>query len=181
MLTGFYLAGTFALLLEEKINLIEVNPGLVIWTVITFIILMIVLKKVAWKPILTALGQRETAIRESLEKAEKAQEEAQKVLEENKANISKAEEESKKIIEQSRAFAQKLKDQMLQESKEQSQKMIKDAQDEIDRKREASFEELKSQVAEIAVNAAEKLLREKMNKEENKKIIDRYLKEINKN
>ena len=179
MLISFSLT-IFSLLLEG-INLIEVNPGLIFWVIVTFIILLLVLKKIAWKPILSALDQRETAIRESLEKAEKAQEEAQKVLEANKANISNAEEESRKIIEQSRVFAQKLKDQMLQESKEQAQKLIKDAKAEIDRKKETAFEELKSEVAEIAINAAEKLLREKINKEENKKIIDRYLKELTKN
>ncbi len=165
----------------EGINLIEVNPGLVIWTIVTFIVLLIVLKKVAWKPILTALDQREKAIRDSLEKAEKAQEEAQKVLEENKANISKAEEESKKIIDQSRAYAEKLKEQMLKDSKEQADKIISDASAEIDRKKEAAFEELKAMVAEISINAAEKILRAKLDKESNKKLVDQYISEINKN
>ncbi len=145
------LSFNLALLAAEGPSLISVSPGLIFWTVITFIILLLVLKKVAWKPILTALDQRESAIRESLEKAERAKEEAQKVLDANQANLSKAEEESKKIIEQSRAYAEKLKDQIIQDSKQQAQKIVSEASEEIERKKESAFNELKNQIAEIAV------------------------------
>ena len=178
MLTGFVLS---VLALEEHGSLISVNPGLIFSTVVTFIVLLIVLKKVAWKPILAALDQREAAIKESLEKAEKAKEEAQKVLDENKSNIAKAEEESKKIIDQSRTYAEKLKDQIIRESKEQAKKIVEDASQEIDRKKEAAFNDLKNQVAEIAIIAAEKILKETLNKESNKKIVDKYISEISRN
>lgn len=180
MLFGFNVT-SIAILLEEKIDLLEVNPGLIVWVILTFIVLLIVLKKVAWKPILGALDQREAAIKESLEKAEKAREEAQKVLDQNQANIEKAEEESKKIIDQSRAYAEKLKDQMIRESKEQAKKIVDDAASEIERKKEEAFNELKNQVAEIAINAAEKILRESLNKESNKKIVDKYISDISRN
>lgn len=162
-------------------GLLDVNPGLMIWTVITFIILLIVLKKVAWKPILTALDRREQDIRDSLEKAEKASENAQKVLEENKATLAKAEEESKKIIEQSRAYAENLKDQLLKQSKEQARKIIEDSGQEIKRQKDAAFEELKQQIAEIAISAAEKIIKETVDAEKNKKIVSKYLDEVAKN
>lgn len=162
-------------------SLIDVSPGLIFWTIITFVILLFILKKVAWKPILFALDQREAAIKDSLEKAEKAQEEARKVLEENKANIQKAEEESKKIINQSREYAEKLKEQMLQEGKEQSKKIVEDATTEIERKKEAAFEELKTHVAEIAIQAAEKIMNANLNKDAQKKIADKFIGEITKN
>jgi len=166
---------------EGNGSIIDVNPGLIFWTVITFLILLFILKKIAWKPMLAALDQREAAIRESLEKAERAKEEAQKILDANKANLSKAEEESKKIIEQSRLFAEKLKEQMLRDSKEQSKKIIEDAVVEIERKKDAAFDELKNQVAEIAVKAAEKILNENLDSEKQKKIADKYISEITKN
>jgi len=180
MLTGFTLL-LLAMASEEGGSLIDVNPGLIFWTVVTFIVLLVLLKKVAWGPILTALDQREAAIKESLEKAEKAREEAQKVLDENQANITRAEEESKKIIDQSRAYAEKLKDQMIRESKEQARKIVDDASAEIERKREEAFNELKNQVAEIAINAAEKILRESLDKDSNKKIVDKYISDISRN
>jgi F-type H+-transporting ATPase subunit b len=166
---------------EKSGSLVDVNPGLVFWTVLTFLILLFILKKVAWKPILTALDQREASIRESLEKAEKTKVDAQKILDENKANLAKAEEESRKIIEESRQYAKKLKDQLLQEGKEQSKKIIEEASAEIDRKKEAAFNELKNQIAEIAIQAAGKLLDEKLDLQTHKKIADKYINEITKN
>lgn len=162
-------------------GLLDVNPGLAVWTVITFLVLLFLLKKIAWKPILTALDQREKAIRESLEKAEKAKEEAQVLLNENQANLTKAGEEAKQIIEQSRQYAEKLKEQMLHDSKEQAQKIITDASAEIDRRKEAAFNELRGQIANIAIDAAEKILRENLDKEKQSQVVDRYINDITKN
>lgn len=162
-------------------SLIDVNPGLIIWTVITFVILLFVLKKVAWKPILTALDQREASIRESIERAEQAKAEAQKILDENNSNLAKAEDESRKLIEQGREYAEKMKNQILQEGKEQSKKIIDDAAAEIDRRKEAAFNELKNQIADIALLVAEKLLNEKLDPQTYKKITDKYINEITKN
>ncbi len=172
---------TILVLASEGGSLVDVNPGLIFWTVITFLILLFILKKVAWKPILTALNEREEAIKESLEKAERAKEEAHKVLQENQTSLLKAEEESKKIIEQSREYAQKLKDQMLKESKEQAQKIIDDASSQIEQKKEAAFEELKTKVAELAIQASEKILKENLDKDSNRKLVDRYIEDITKN
>ena len=162
-------------------SLLDVNPGLIIWTIVTFLILLFILKKVAWKPILSALDQREKDIKDSLEKAEKAKEDAQKILDENQATLAKAEEESKKIIEQSRSYAENLKEQMLKESKEQAKKIVEDAADEIDRRKDSAFEELKDQVAKIAVNAAEKIMKQNLDADKNKHIVDSYLKDVMKN
>jgi len=173
--------GILAVEPEAGGSLLDINPGLIIWTAVTFIALIFILKKFAWKPILAALDQREGAIRESLEKAEKAKEEAQKILEQNQSNLNKAEEESRKIIEQSRSFAEKLKEQMLLDTKQQSRKLLEDASAEIERKKDEAFNDLKNQIAEIAINAAEKILNENLNKEIQKKIVDKYIGEIAKN
>ena len=157
-------------LASEGGSLIDVNPGLIFWQAITFILLLLILKRLAWKPILSALSQRENAIKE-----------AQKILQKNQASIANAEEESKKIIEQSRNYADKLKDQMLKESKEQARKIIEDASSEIERKKEETFNELKTKVAEIAIQAAEKILDENLNKDSNKKLVDKYLDKISRN
>ena len=162
-------------------TLLDVNPGLIFWTAITFIILVLVLKRVAWKPILTALDNREKEIADSLNKAKQAKKDAQKILEENQASLAKAEEASKKIIDESRGFADNLKNQMMRESKEQAQKIIEDASAEIERKKNAAFEELKNQIAEISIIAAEKIMKENIDADKNKKIVDKYLTEISKN
>jgi F-type H+-transporting ATPase subunit b len=174
---------TLAVIASEGGNggLLDVNPGLMIWTVVTFVILLLILKKVAWKPILSALDKRENDIKEALEQAEKAKDEAKKILDENQANLAKAEEESKKIIEQSRNYAESLKEQMIKDSKEQAKKIVDDASSEIQRKQDAAFNELKAQIAEIAVNAAEKIIRESLDAQKSKQIIDKYLKDVSRN
>jgi len=166
---------------ESKGGLLDVNPGLIFWTVITFVILLLLLKKVAWKPLLTALDEREKLIKESLEKSERAKEEAEKLISENKANLAKAEEESQKVIAQAREFAEKLKTQIVEESKAEAKKMIDDASVEIERKSKESFESLKNQVAEIAVGAAEKILKENLDKEKQLVLVNKFIDELPKN
>jgi F-type H+-transporting ATPase subunit b len=162
-------------------GLLSVNGGLAFWTTLTFILLLILLTKFAWKPILSALKQREDAIKDSLEQAEKAKDEAKQILAQNQNSLSKAEDESKKIIEQSRLFAENLKEQMIKDSKAQAKKLIEEASAEIDRKKNAAFDELKNQIAEISVQAAEKILKENLDAEKNKRLVDKYISDISKN
>ena len=162
-------------------GLLSVNGGLAFWTVLTFLLLVFLLSKFAWKPILSALKQREDAIKDSLEQAEKAKDEAKQILAENQNSLAKAEEESKKIIEQSRQFAENLKEQMLNESKAQAQKLVDDATSEIERKKNAAFDELKNQIADISIKAAEKILKENLDADKNKKLVDKYISDISKN
>lgn len=160
---------------------LDVNPGLIIWTTVTFIILLFLLKKFAWKPILNSLNERESFITNSLEKAEQAQKEAEELLKQNQANLAKAEEEAQKIIKQGRDYADSLKDQILEESKKDAQKIIKDASAEIEMKNKEAFNNLKAEIADIAVNAAEKILRETLDSEKQKKLVEKYIQDISKN
>ncbi len=162
-------------------SLLDVNPGLIIWTVIIFVLLLIILKKTAWKPIITALDERERTIKEALEKAEEAQKEAERILEENKERLAKAEEEVQRIVEQGREYAEKLKEQILAESEEQARKKIEEAEQSIARKQDEAFAQLRSEIAEIAVTAAEKIIKETLDKEKQKKLVDVYLDELKKN
>ncbi|NLT50208.1 MAG: F0F1 ATP synthase subunit B [Ignavibacteria bacterium] len=162
-------------------GILDVNPGLIFWTAITFLLLFLILKKVAWKPILKSLDDREKFISDSLEKAENARKEAERLFEENKANLAKAEEETQKIILQGREYAEKLKDQIIEESKNEAKKIMDAATSEIQRKNQEAMNTLKEQIVEIAVNAAEKIIRENLDKELQKKIVDKYIQELPKN
>ena len=166
---------------ESSGGLLDVNPGLIFWTVITFVILLFILKKMAWGPILNSLNERENFIKDSIDKAEKAQADAEKLLAENNANLAKAEEEAQKIIEQGREYSDKLKVQMLEESKNEAKKLITEATSEIERKNQEAFNNLKDQVADIAIDAAEKIIRANLDKEKQTKLINEYIKDLNKN
>jgi F-type H+-transporting ATPase subunit b len=160
---------------------LDVNPGVILWTVVTFIFLLLILKKIAWKPILKSLNERESFIKESLEKAEVAKKDAEKLIADNKQSMLKAEEEAKKIIDQGREYAVKLKSQILDESKLQAKKMIEDAAGEIERKNAEAYNQLKEQVADIAIQSAEKILRENLDKDKQIKLVKKYLDDLSKN
>ncbi|MCK9425269.1 MAG: F0F1 ATP synthase subunit B [Ignavibacteriaceae bacterium] len=162
-------------------SLLSVNYGLAFWTVLTFLLLLLILKKFAWKPILSALDEREQKIKDSLLMAEKANEEARQMIEENKKQLLLAEDEAKKIVEQSRIYADKLKTQLLEESKAQSQKLIENASQEIERKKLEAFDELKNQVADLSLSIAEKILKQNVDKNANAEMIKKYIDDIQKN
>lgn len=166
---------------EGKPSLLAVNPGLIFWTVITFIILLILLKKVAWKPILGILEERENFIKDSLDRAEKARLEAEKLLTENRDALARTEEEAQKIIAQGREFAEKLKEQIISDSRLEAKKMLEDASAEIKRKNDEAFESLKSQVALIAIQAAEKIMKENLDQDKQKHLVDRFIDDLPKN
>ena len=166
---------------EKMGSPLDINPGVIFWTTITFILLILLLYKTAWNPILTALNTREQMIKDSLEKATIAKEEAEKMIAENQSNIAKAEEEARKIIAQGREYSEKLKEQILNESKVEAKKIVDAASQEIDRKNREAFGKLKEQIADIAIQAAEKIILENLDKEKQSKIISKYIEDISKN
>lgn len=166
---------------EASGSLLDVNPGLIFWTAITFVLLLFLLKKMAWKPILSSLNEREKFIKDSVERAETAKKEAEELLEENKKNLAKAEEEAQKVIAQGREYAENLKSQIIEESKQEAKKIIEDASVEIERKNLEAFNSLKGEVAAIAVQAAEKIIRNNLDKEKQEKIVNDFINDLSKN
>lgn len=161
-------------------GLLSVNVGLAFWTIVTFLLLLLILGKFAWKPILKSLDERENKIKESLEMAEQAKIEAKKIIEENQMNMRKAEEEARKILDENKNYAEQLKKQIIEESKLQANQLIEKANSEIERKKQEAFNELKNQVAELSIQVAEKLIAETLDKEKNAKLIDKFIDEVQK-
>jgi F-type H+-transporting ATPase subunit b len=161
-------------------TLLDVNPGLIFWTVITFLALLFILKKVAWKPILSSLNERENFIKDSVERAETAKKEAEEILEENKKNLALAEDNAQKVIAQGREYAENLKSQIIEESKAEAKKIVDDASKEIERKNIEAFNRLKGDVAAIAIQAAEKIIRSNLDKEKQEKIVNDFINDLSK-
>ncbi len=166
---------------EKMGSPLDINPGVIFWTTITFILLIFLLYKVAWKPILSALDTREQMIKDSLEKAAKAKEDAEKMIADNQLNIAQAEEEARKIIAQGREYSEKLKEQILSESKAEAKKIVDAASVEINRKNKEAMNNLKDQVADIAIKTAEKLILDNLDKDKQDKIISKYIGDISQN
>lgn len=161
--------------------MLEINPGLAIWTIVTFVLLVIVLRSFAWKPLLEALNKREEHVRSSLERAEHAKQEAERILNENRIQLAKAESEAQRILTEGRALGEKLKNEIVDQANQQSRRMIDQAKHEIERDKDAALSELRSEVASLAIKAAEKILDETLDENRHRRIVDAYLKDLPKN
>jgi F-type H+-transporting ATPase subunit b len=159
----------------------EINPGLIVWTLITFVVLLSVMKKFAWKPILKMLEEREGKIRTALEEADRARTEAAEMLKQNEKNLARAEEEYRKVIREGKAFAEKLKEDIVTKARQQAQQELKLATEEIQRNVDAAKLQLRAEVADLAIKATEKILEETLDEKRQKQLIDSVMNQLPKN
>ncbi len=158
--------------------MLEINPGLIIWTIITFVIVLLILRGTAWKPIVQALKDREDKIRTSLEEAEKARIEAARLLEENRQVLLDAEAQSAKIIRDGRDMGERLKAEILEKAQASSEKMVEQAKDEIRREKDAALIQLRGEVSDLAIAAAGKILDANLDNAQQRRLVDKAIQEL---
>jgi len=158
--------------------MLQLEPGMMIWTWVTFLFLFFVLAKIAWKPLLKAVNQREKTIADSLKKADEAQTEAEKYLEEQRKLLEGAQEEIQKMLKENREMAEKMKNEIVDSAREEARKLHERARVDIERESEAAILELKKQVADLAVQAASFLIQEKLDAQKHRNLIDNYIKDL---
>lgn len=159
----------------------DINPGLMVWTIVTFILLAFVLGKYAWKPLLKSLHDRENAIRDALDQSEKARAEAAELLKQNEKNMARADEEYQKALREGKALAEKLKEEIVTKARQQAQQELQHAKEEIQRDIDAAKQQLRNEVADLAIKAAEKILDENLDPAKQKKLVDSVLNQLPKN
>ncbi|MCC7429358.1 F0F1 ATP synthase subunit B [bacterium] len=159
-------------------DLLSVHGGLIGWTIITFIVLLVVLKATAWPSILGALDEREKAIRESLKAAEKAKEDAVRISKEYEEMINKARHEAQEIINAGKSTAEKMKSEILAEAQTKSQNIIAKAKTEIEQEREKAKEEIRGVVVELTINTASKLISKVLDPKDHLALINQSIDEI---
>lgn len=166
---------------EHKTGLLSVNPGLIIWTIVIFVLLLLILKKVAWGPLIKALHSRENTIKTALENADKINKEAAELMEKNKKEMAEASAKSLALINEAKETAQKVREDIIAKAGEESHKLIDEAKEQITRQKEAALQELKGEISNIAIKAAEKILNENLDETRQKKIVDDFLTKIPEN
>ena len=166
---------------HEKPSLLSVNPGLIIWTIIIFVLLLLLLSKIAWKPLIKSLNDREASIKDTIENAEKQNKEAQELLEQNKKALSEANATVQKLINEGRDNANKIRDDIMKKANDDSRKMIEQAKVEIIQQQNSALEQLKDEISDIAIKAAEKIINTNLDANKQKKIINDFLNRIPKN
>lgn len=163
-------------------ELITPDIGLIFWMTLSFAIVLAILKKFAWKPILQGLKDREDSIRESLSSAEKAREEMAKLQSDNEKLLDEARLERDKIIKEALATANTIKEEAKNETSKISGKMIEDARTLINSEKQAALAEIKELVASLSMDIAERLMRRNLSDDKSQReLVDQFIKEINTN
>ena len=140
----------------------EFSIGLFFWQTVIFILLIFLLKKYAWKPILDAVNEREEGIKNALLSAEKAKEEMASLQSDNEETLKKARAERDLLLKEAREMKQQLIDEAKNEAQTEAKKIIAQAQTTIQNEKKAAISDLKNQVAILSIDIAEKVLKEKM-------------------
>lgn len=156
-------------------GLLSINPGLMIWTLLIFFMLLFILTKIAYKPLLAAVKKREQALEEAIEGAKRDREEAQKAMEEQRRLISEARTEAQGYVAQGRATAEKVKQQMLEDARHQQQEMMERAKRDIETEKERAIADLRREAVDIAIAAAEKVIERNLDDDANRKIVEKFL------
>ncbi|HEV8083485.1 MAG TPA: F0F1 ATP synthase subunit B [Chitinophagaceae bacterium] len=152
--------------------------GLIFWTLLSFIIVFLILKKFAWKPILNSLNQREKGIADSLASAEKIKAEMALLKSENEELLVKAREERAIMMREAKETRDKIIMEAKEQAREQMNKIVADAQSTINQQKMAAITDLKNQVGNLVLEVSEKVLRRELsNKEEQEK----YIKQLSEN
>ncbi len=162
-------------------NLLALEPGMLIWTFITFTLLLWILKKLAWKPLLGALESRETKIREDIQKAEDARADAERLLAEHRKLLQNSEIEARKILDEAKQTAEGIKQGIVDSAHEQARQMTAQAKAEIQREKDTALSQLRTEVADLAIRAAGKVLGEELDADKHRRLVDDFIGNLPKN
>lgn len=139
-------------------SLVTPGIGLLFWMLVSFSILLLILRNFAWKPILSSIKEREKSIDEALKSAEKAREEMANITANNQKVLDEARLQSEKIIHDAKEIAQQMKDEASRKADEQAHKIVEDAKKQIVAEKQAAIEEMKQEMAKLSVQIASKVI-----------------------
>lgn len=160
---------------------LEVNPlvlpdyGLVMWSTVAFVVLLLVLGKFAWKPIMKAIDEREQGIESALERADKLKAEMAQMASENETLLQKAREERAMMIKEAKETADKMIAESKDKAKAEYDRIVADAQAAISQQKNAALTEVKNQVGALVIEVSEKVLRRELS---NKAEQENYIKDL---
>jgi F-type H+-transporting ATPase subunit b len=158
--------------------LVQVDPGLFIWTILTFLVLLTLLAKFAWRPLLNSLSAREETIRKSLADAEKARVELERLNKESEAIIRQARVEGEQIIGASRADAERLRGELREKARSEAEGILRNAERQIQLETARALQQIRSEAADLSVAIASKLIQKNLTREDNEKLIQQALNQL---
>ena len=153
-------------------NILEVQPSLAIWTVVVFIILLLVLRATAWKPLIDALHRREDYMSKALDDAERARQEGERLLADHKAQLAQTAGQVRAMLEEARRDAESTSNEIVRKAQEEAESSRKRAEREIANARDQALVEVWNQAADLAVSVAGKVLGRTLDEGDHRRLIE---------
>ena len=158
--------------------LVQPDPGLFIWTILTFLVLLGLLAKFAWGPLLKALEERQETIRKSLDDADQAKQELERLQQESARIIAEARAEAQSIMVKSRADAETVREGLRRKAKEDGDALLRSAQRQIELETARALQQIRAEVVDLSLTVASKLIRKNLTQEDNDALIRSTLAQI---
>ena len=158
-----------------KEGLLKVDPGLLLWTIITFVVLLLILWKAAWRPIGDALDARAEKVRFEIDNAERTRQEAEKLLNQHKAMMDNAKNEALQIIAKGREEAEKMKNEILEKANTESRTIADRAKKEIELAKDKALADIKTEVVLLSTGIASKIIGKNIKPEDQKALVEEAL------
>ena len=158
--------------------LVQPDPGLFIWTIVTFLVLVALMAKFAWTPLLQALEGRQESIRKSLDDARQAKQELERLQQESAEIIRQGRIEAEAIITRSRGDAERLREEMKQKARAEAEGIVKNAERQIQLETTRAVQQIRREAVDLSVMIASKLIQRNLSKEDNEKLIEDALKQV---
>ncbi|MDL5047618.1 F0F1 ATP synthase subunit B [Oscillatoria amoena NRMC-F 0135] len=160
-------------------ELLTPGTGLIIWQTFVFLLLVLLLARFAWKPILSSLKEREQSIQNALDAAEKARTEMARLQADNEKLLKEAREERDKILKEAREAANRMKEEALLDAKKAADKIIDDARAAIQIEKQAAMKDVRTQVAMFSLQVAERLMKKNLSTDKaQKELVEEFIKDI---
>jgi F-type H+-transporting ATPase subunit b len=160
-------------------ELLTPGTGLIIWQLIVFVLLFLLLSKLAWKPIVASLKEREKSIQDALDTAERARHEMAQLKSENEKLLKEAREERDRILREAREVSIRMKEEAQHDAKKAADKIIEEARAAIGIEKQAALKDIKIQVAMFSLQIAEKLMKKTLaGDKEQKELVEGYIKDL---
>jgi F-type H+-transporting ATPase subunit b len=160
---------------ERKVDLLAPNGGVMLWTLIIFVVLLFVLRRYAFKPLTAAVEARERALEEAIQNAKNDREAAAGQLAEQIKALDAARVEAQRMIAESRITADKLRNEMLEQTKHQQHELLERARGEIDNERKRAIADLRREAVDLALAGASKVIERNLDDASNRKLVESFL------
>ena len=158
--------------------LVQPDPGLFIWTIVTFLVLLALLAKFAWRPLLSALESRQESIRRALDDAQKAKQDLERLHAESAEIIRQSRVESDAIIARSRGDAERVREEMKQKARAEAEGIVKSAERQIQLETARALQQIRREAVDLSVMIASKLIQRNLTKEDNERLIEEALSQV---